>query len=59
MIVLIRKLRLVRSGLIAYEHPLYQVLALDSPRRSQARELGVDEIEVRIGRLRAALGRAP
>ena len=50
---------LVRSGLIAYQRPLYQVLAVDSPLRSQARELGADEISVRIGRLRAALGRTP
>jgi hypothetical protein len=50
---------LVRSGLIAYQRPLYQVLALDPPLRVEARELGADEIRVRIGQLRAALGRAP
>jgi len=50
---------LVRLGLIAYQRPLYQVLSLDSSPRSEARELGVEEIDVRIGRLRAALGRAP
>ena len=49
---------LVRSGLIAYQRPLYQVLALDSPPRLEARELGADEISVRIDRLRAAAGRA-
>ena len=50
---------LVRSGLIAYQRPLYQVLALDPPLRVEARELGVDEISVRIGQLRAAMGRTP
>jgi hypothetical protein len=50
---------LVRSELIAYQRPLYQVLAVPSPLRSQARELGADEIGARIGQLRAALGRAP
>ena len=50
---------LVRLGLIAYQRPLYQVLSLDSPPRSDARELGAEEIGVRIGQLRAALGRAP
>jgi hypothetical protein len=50
---------LVRSGLIAYQRPLYQVLALDPPLRVEARELGADEISVRIGQLRAAMGRTP
>src|ERR1035437_2166553 len=50
---------LIRVGLIAYQRPLYQVLSLDSPLHIEARELGADEIGVRIGRLRAALGRAP
>ena len=50
---------LVRSGLIAYQRPLYQVLALDPPLRVEARELGADEIRVRIGQLRAAMGRTP
>ena len=50
---------LVRSGLIAYQRPLYQVLALDPPLRVEARELGADEIRVRIGQLRAAIGRTP
>jgi hypothetical protein len=48
---------LIRGGLIAYQRPLYQVLALDSPLPIAARELGTDEISVRIGQLRAALGR--
>ena len=50
---------LVRLGLIAYQRPLYQVLSLDSSPRSEACELGAKEIGVRIGQLRAALGRAP
>jgi len=50
---------LLRVGLIAYQRPLYQVLALDSPLRVEARALGADEINVRIGQLRAALGRSP
>ena len=50
---------LVRNGLIAYQRTLYQVLAVDSPLRDEVRELGADEIGVRICRLRAALGRAP
>jgi len=50
---------LIRAGLIAYQRPLYQVLSLDFPPHVEARELGADEIGVRIGRLRAALGRTP
>ena len=50
---------LVRIGLVAYQRPLYQVLSLDSPPRSETRELSADEIAVRIGQLRTALGRAP
>ncbi len=50
---------LVRLGLIAYQRPLYQVLSLDCPPRSEVRELDAEEIGVRIGQLRAALGRAP
>lgn len=49
---------LIRVGLIAYQRPLYQVLALDS-RGGDARELAADEIDIRIGQLRAALGRTP
>jgi hypothetical protein len=49
---------LLHVGLIAYQRPLYQVLALDSPLRGGARPLGAEEISVRIGRLRAALGRS-
>jgi hypothetical protein len=50
---------LLRSGLIAYQRPLYQVLALGVPLRVEVRELGADEISVRIGQLRAAMGRTP
>ncbi|MHB0991534.1 MAG: hypothetical protein ACYC0M_09690 [Burkholderiales bacterium] len=42
---------LVCAGLIAYQHPLYQVLSLDSP-RTKVR----DGIEAKIGRLYDALG---
>lgn len=50
---------LIRAGLIAYQHPLYQVLALDTPPRSEACKLSTDEISARIGQLRAALGPTP
>lgn len=50
---------LVRVGLIAYQRLLYQVLALEVSLRCEARELGAEEIGVRIGQLRAALRRAP
>ena len=50
---------LIRAGLIAYQRPLYQVLALDTPWRSEARKLTADEISTRIGQLRAALEPAP
>lgn len=50
---------LMRAGLIAYQRPLYQVLALDSPPRIEVRELSADEIAVRLDRLRAAMGRTP
>ena len=50
---------LLRAQLIAYQRPLYQVLALDGPLAVPARELGADESGARIGQLRAALGRAP
>lgn len=50
---------LIRAGLIAYQRPLYQVLALDSPPRIEVRERSADEIAVRLSRLRAAMGRTP
>jgi len=50
---------LIRAGLIAYQRPLYQVLALDSPPSIEVRALSADEIAVRLGRLRAAMVRTP
>jgi hypothetical protein len=50
---------LIHYGLIAYQRPLYQVLALDVPQPVAARELDAEAISLRIGQLRAALGRAP
>lgn len=50
---------LVRIGLIAYQRPLYQVLALDAPPHTASPALGPDPIGVRLGRLRAALERTP
>lgn len=50
---------LVRVGLLAWQRPLYQVLALDSPPARAARELDAEQIDIRIGQLRAALGRTP
>lgn len=50
---------LIRIGLIAYQRPLYQVLSLDAPLKNEARELSGEEINVRIGQLRASMGRAP
>lgn len=47
---------LVRVGLIAYQRPLYQVLALEAP---LVGALSADEIGARIGQLRTALGRTP
>ena len=45
---------LIRVGLIAYQRPLYQVLALDAP--SVATTVSnKNAIEARIGQLRAAL----
>jgi hypothetical protein len=46
---------LIRAGLIAYDRPLYQVLALDSP-GSQA---GVSAVQAKLGRLREVLGGRP
>jgi len=50
---------LIRAGLIAYQQPLYQVLALDSPQRIEVRDLSAQEIAVRLQRLHAAMGRTP
>lgn len=50
---------LIGAGLIAYQRPLYQVLVLDLPRRIEVRDLSADELAVRLGRLRAAMGHTP
>jgi hypothetical protein len=51
---------LMRAGLIAYDHPLYQVLSLDGPAPPhEAAELSADERRARLSRLRQALGRRP
>lgn len=48
---------LIRIGLIAYQRPLYQVLALDGPRYAATAAPGPDGIAERIDQLRAALAR--
>jgi len=50
---------LVRVGLIAYQRPLYQVLALNALRPSAAGERDPDDIGHRLGQLRASLGQTP
>ncbi len=47
---------LIGAGLIAYERPLYQVLALDAPALSVA-ELSRDEQRERFARLRSIIDR--
>ena len=52
---------LVHNGLIAYQRPLYQVLALDPPvcvEPPSPRELSLDEIQLRLRQCHAAMGRA-
>lgn len=50
---------LVRLSLIAYEHPLYQVLALDAPAvPAPSRELSREQGRERFAQLRAQLGKA-
>jgi hypothetical protein len=49
---------LIREGLIAYQRPLYQVLALDPPQSAEPHELSAEEVDARIKRMRAALGQA-
>ena len=50
---------LLRLGLIAYESPLYQVLALDAPAVPElARELPREQSRERFAQLRAYLGKA-
>ena len=48
---------LLRVGLIAYQRPLYQVLALDAPLGTAPRESGEDGISGKIDLLRATLAR--
>lgn len=48
---------LIRAGLIAYEQPLYQVLALDSPASGQAAEPQADKAHVSLHQLREILGK--
>jgi len=50
---------LMRIGLIAYQRPLYQVLALDPPLRGAAGAPGAQEVANKIGQLRAALAHTP
>jgi hypothetical protein len=50
---------LVRAGLIAYDRPLYQVLALDSPGSEARRRTGVSEVPAKLRRLREVLGGRP
>ena len=50
---------LVRLGLIAYESPLHQVLALDAPAvPAPSRELSREQWRERFAQLRAHLGKA-
>ena len=49
---------LIGAGLIAYQRPLYQVLALDPPLRIETHALRADEVAEQFERLRAVLGRA-
>ena len=49
---------LIGAGLIAYQRPLYQVLALDPPLHTEAQALRADELAAKFARLRAVLGRA-
>jgi hypothetical protein len=46
---------LLRVGLIAYERPLYQVLALDAPAPVASRALLIEESRARLARVRALL----
>jgi hypothetical protein len=50
---------LQRLGLIAYERPLYQVLALDRPALPEVEDLGRVERRARIAQLRDALEGRP
>ena len=50
---------LIRVGLIAYQRPLYQVLALDASPCTVPRASGADGIAGKIDQLRAALVHTP
>ncbi len=47
---------LIQAGLIAYQRPLYQVLALDPPPQ-EARESAEEDVRARLTQLRAVLGK--
>lgn len=49
---------LVSVGLLAYQRPLYQVLALDRPAPPPARELGVQPLQRSLPRVQAQLERS-
>jgi hypothetical protein len=49
---------LIRVGLIGYQRPLYQVLALDAPVAVTTAALSTDGIDGRLSQLRAALLRS-
>jgi hypothetical protein len=49
---------LIRAGLIAYDRPLYQVLALDAP-GPKAQQATANEIQAKLDRLRKVLGNRP
>jgi len=48
---------LLRVGLIAYQRPLYQVLALEAPVAVATAASSTDGLDARLGQLRAALVR--
>jgi len=50
---------LIGVGLIAYQRPIYQVLALAAPPCTASRESGEGGIAGKIDQLRAALARTP
>lgn len=49
---------LIRVGLIAYQQPLYQVLALDAPPSAASAVANKNANEMRLGQLRTALVRS-
>jgi hypothetical protein len=50
---------LIRAGLIAYQNPLYQVLALDGPPPRELAAPTPGQRQGRLEQLRQALGRRP